>query len=260
MSASHENTILTSQSQFIDLKDPASQKKIQKGDRITICNIKSGAFLTDSLSASENRCPFCQEVLSNEKIPHSSNPSPQPKKPVAKKDPAPKYEDTRRSFWGGLAALSGGGIILLAILCVVGALIISVFNSGSPTSNNPPISYATQVPQPIATRVQSFTPTPRPVQSSSNNNSSSGQQQSKKYAEISCAEIFVVNLRRTPGFSGKDNSTDSLYEVPCGEIVELLGSTQKADGLTWWKVSWSGYTGWIADHTSSGKIILDFNP
>lgn len=260
MSASHENTILTSQSQFIDLKDPASQKKIQKGDRITICNKKSGAFLTDSLSASENRCPFCQELLSNEKIPHYSTPSPQSQKPVGKKEPTPKYDDNRRSFWGGLAALGAGGFILIATLCVVGAFIISAINSGSSAPNNPPITYATQVPEPVSTRVQSFTPTRMPTKSSSNDTSSSGQQQSIEYAEISCAQIFVVNLRRTPGFSGKDNSVDSLYEVPCGEIVELLGPTQNADGLTWWKVSWNGYTGWIADHTSSGKIILDFNP
>jgi hypothetical protein len=79
-------------------------------------------------------------------------------------------------------------------------------------------------------------------------------------AEISCAnKLYNVNLRRTPGYNNKDDS-DSIYEVPCGEHVELLGDTKYVDSLTWWKVSWNGYTGWMADHTASGKTVLIFSP
>jgi len=79
-------------------------------------------------------------------------------------------------------------------------------------------------------------------------------------AEISCANrIYFVNLRRTPGISSNDPN-NFIFEIPCGEIVELVGESRNVDGLTWWKVSWNGYTGWIADHTQSGKQILIFDP
>jgi hypothetical protein len=80
-------------------------------------------------------------------------------------------------------------------------------------------------------------------------------------AIISCADkIYKVNLRRTPGYKNKDESTDSLYEIPCVEYVELLGDKKQVDELTWWKIRWNDYTGWVADHTASGKTILIFNP
>jgi hypothetical protein len=80
-------------------------------------------------------------------------------------------------------------------------------------------------------------------------------------AVISCAnKIYKVNLRRTPGYKNKDEATDSIYEIPCGESVELLGDKKEVDQLTWWKIRWNDYTGWVADHTASGKTILIFNP
>jgi len=30
--------------------------------------------------------------------------------------------------------------------------------------------------------------------------------------------------------------------------------------LQWWRVSWNGYEGWIAEKTGSGRIILEFEP
>jgi hypothetical protein len=81
-------------------------------------------------------------------------------------------------------------------------------------------------------------------------------EQTKKQAEISCQdEIYFVSLRSSPG----TDPANKIFEIPCGELVELLGPSQKVDGLTWWNVSWNGYTGWIADHTKTGKIILIFN-
>ncbi len=74
---------------------------------------------------------------------------------------------------------------------------------------------------------------------------------------ISCAEdITQASLRESPGYSNKDDTKDILYKVDCGETLQLLGESQPADGLTWWKVSWNSYTGWMADHTASGRTIL----
>jgi len=100
-------------------------------------------------------------------------------------------------------------------------------------------------------RVKISTPTPRIKSTVTSSNSK---------AKISCADnLYKVNLRRTPGYKNKSES-DSIYEIPCGEYVELLGDTKNIDNLKWWKVKWKEYIGWIADHTTSGKVILIFDP
>jgi hypothetical protein len=82
----------------------------------------------------------------------------------------------------------------------------------------------------------------------------------KSFASISCENgITQVNLRRTPGYTNKNDAQDVIYKIDCGARVEILGESRHADGLTWWNVSWNGYTGWLADHTGSGREILIFN-
>jgi WD40 repeat protein len=78
-------------------------------------------------------------------------------------------------------------------------------------------------------------------------------------AQISCADVEEVNLRKSAGYINKDDKKDVVREIPCGENVELLGENEYVDDFTWWKVNWNGYDGWIADHTEKGKIILIFN-
>jgi hypothetical protein len=164
--------------------------------------------------------------------------------------------------------------ILLSLLIIFGCALISgvaitrkqnsLTRQAPVLTTTPSIIYktSTQTPKPTRTpkptSTKNHTPTAKPTQSPANNSNQSASQEIKKYAEISCSKIYYANLRRSPGYSGKDDSVDSLYEIPCGELVEILGPTQKVDGLTWWKVSWNDYSGWIADHTGSGKIILVF--
>lgn len=76
---------------------------------------------------------------------------------------------------------------------------------------------------------------------------------------ITSSEISQVILRRSPGYINKDISTDIIAEIDSGEIVEILGESQNADGLLWWKVSWKGHIGWIAEHTGTGRAILMFD-
>ena len=84
-------------------------------------------------------------------------------------------------------------------------------------------------------------------------------QNNKNYVSISCAEdITQAALRKSPGYTSKDDSVDILYKVDCGQRLELLGGSQSADGLTWWHVSWRSYDGWMADHTGKGRTILIF--
>lgn len=94
----------------------------------------------------------------------------------------------------------------------------------------------------------SQTPTQMPAQSSS------GTQ-----AQIS-NEVYYAALRQSPGYSNKNNDIDLLANVPAGDIVQILDGPEQADGLNWWHVSWNGITGWMADHTGSGKTIMIFLP
>jgi len=71
-------------------------------------------------------------------------------------------------------------------------------------------------------------------------------------------EIYFAALRKTPGYSNKNNDIDLLANVPAGATVQILGGPEQADGLNWWNVSWNGITGWMADHTGSGKTIMIF--
>lgn len=82
---------------------------------------------------------------------------------------------------------------------------------------------------------------------------------SAQQAQIS-NEVYFAALRQSPGYSNKNNDVDLLAEIPAGDIVQILGGPEQADGLDWWYVSWNGVTGWLADHTGSGKTIMIFMP
>jgi len=84
------------------------------------------------------------------------------------------------------------------------------------------------------------------------------QQPSQQYARISSV-VVEVNLRRSPGYVNKDDSTDVIIKIPSGGLVEVIKGPQSMDDLQWWYVSWNGYEGWIADHTGKGRIIMEFN-
>lgn len=76
---------------------------------------------------------------------------------------------------------------------------------------------------------------------------------------ISCRQVERVNLRKSPGYKNKDDKRDVIAEIPCGEYLELQNQTKYVDELTWWRVKWGNYYGWVSDHTGSGKTILTFD-
>jgi len=80
-----------------------------------------------------------------------------------------------------------------------------------------------------------------------------------QYAKIS-REVGEVNLRRSPGYVNKNDQDDVIVKIPTGATVKLLEGPKKADGLNWWYVEWSGYKGWIAEKSGSGRTIMIFNP
>lgn len=69
----------------------------------------------------------------------------------------------------------------------------------------------------------------------------------------------VVNVRRTPGYSGKDAS-DVLFKLPPGAVVTISEGPQSADALTWWRVGGSvngaPVDGWLAEFGPKGQRFL----
>ena len=117
----------------------------------------------------------------------------------------------------------------------------------SSTQNSKPSDTTTQPVNPISTPRAN----PSPTVKSSN---------SSRTATISCAnKLYFVRLRKSPGYISKDDLADTVTEIPCGETVTIIGGPTKKDGLNWYQVSWNGKKGWVADYTSTGKLILIFN-
>jgi len=80
----------------------------------------------------------------------------------------------------------------------------------------------------------------------------------KRLAQIS-NEVEEVNLRQSPGYITK-NDSDVIIKIPQYSEVEIIDGPEYADNLVWWYVSWNNYTGWMADHTGTGRTILIFIP
>lgn len=70
------------------------------------------------------------------------------------------------------------------------------------------------------------------------------------------ASAGPVNLRQSPGFQNKPAS-DVLAVVPAGQLGEITGGPQQADGLVWWRVRFGGQEGWMAERSSQGVTLLD---
>lgn len=64
-----------------------------------------------------------------------------------------------------------------------------------------------------------------------------------------------VNLRRSPGHLGKGGD-DILGQLAAGDAVVIQGESTLVDNLTWWRVTWQGLDGWVAEATASGVQIL----
>lgn len=95
------------------------------------------------------------------------------------------------------------------------------------------------------------------VQTDNTESEDIGASSSQKRAIIT-GNVYFVNLRKTPGFSNKNDKKDVVIVIPSGEEVRIISGPKVADGINWWYADWSGYRGWIAERRSSGGQILDF--
>lgn len=74
------------------------------------------------------------------------------------------------------------------------------------------------------------------------------------------SDVEEASIRKSPGYSSKDDTTDVIVHAPSSALVEIVSGPELRDDLNWWYVRWNGYEGWIAEKTGSGRTILNFNP
>ncbi len=69
----------------------------------------------------------------------------------------------------------------------------------------------------------------------------------------------TVNLRRTPGYSGKDDA-DIVFKLPAGAGLTIIAGPQVADLLTWWQVRGAvdgqAVQGWMAEVGVKGERFI----
>ncbi len=159
-------------------------------------------------------------------------------------------------------------VVIISLLASIIAIIaflsgkqsIQEFSPTSSSASSNPVVVTVFVPQALDGSSDEVQPVvivtatnKPPTQITSNQNSSN------RYARIS-DEVEEVNLRRSPGYLSKNDDTDVIVKIPKGALAEIVGGPTDKDNLTWWKVSWNGHEGWIADHTGNGRTIMIFNP
>ena len=69
-----------------------------------------------------------------------------------------------------------------------------------------------------------------------------------------------VNIRATPGYLGKPGG-DIIGQLNAGDALTVLGESQNADNLVWWRIRYqdpagAALEGWVAEATASGVQIL----
>jgi hypothetical protein len=170
----------------------------------------------------------------------------------------------------GLEVDNWGNKPLVIIISIVASIItIVVFFSGRQSINEFVAQPTRILPSPVVITVYAITPsaiptnTPITIYITATNvpiqNQENEADKIKSNATIS-DQVGEVNLRRSPGYLGKNDDTDVIVKIPQFALVEIIGGPIDKDSLSWWNVSWSGHEGWIADHTGNGRTIMVFNP
>jgi|GEM_PF-4797819 len=65
-----------------------------------------------------------------------------------------------------------------------------------------------------------------------------------------------INVRLSPGYTNKTEADLLCGGTRTGEQFTVVDGPQVADNLTWWKVSNARCTGWVAERTQQGVLIL----
>ena len=159
-----------------------------------------------------------------------------------------------------LIGVSAGAILFALTLCTVVMFLLPTFSTQWADATQTGPSWTPPPP----TTIPLPTPIPTPTYTTSNTNDStttSSQATPTNAANIKAGDVVTnvnngpVNMRRTPGYLGKPNS-DRIGLVPAGQQLRVVGGPEPKDNLVWWQVQWENKTGWMAENTASGVLIL----
>lgn len=159
-----------------------------------------------------------------------------------------------------LIGVSAGAILFALTLCTVVMFLLPTFSTQWADATQTGPSWTP--PPPTATL--SLTPLPtQPIPSPTPTiaTAASSQATPTNATNIKAGDVVTnvnngpVNLRRTPGYLGKPNS-DRIGLVPAGQQLRVVGGPEPKDNLVWWQVQWENKTGWMAENTASGVLIL----
>jgi len=126
--------------------------------------------------------------------------------------------------------------------------LISATQPGPSWTPPPPTVAPTITPLPTKTPSATATTSGSPATPTSERTFKTGDM-------VTNANKGTVNLRRTPGYLGKYNS-DRIGLVASGQPLRIIGGPEQKDELIWWQVQWGDKTGWMAERTASGLLIL----
>jgi hypothetical protein len=69
-----------------------------------------------------------------------------------------------------------------------------------------------------------------------------------------------LNVRRSPGYTGKDNNSDIVAKLPRNAPVVITEGPRQVDGLQWWRIAGAadgaGVDGWVAEIGPKGQRFL----
>ncbi len=158
-----------------------------------------------------------------------------------------------------LSGLTVGLLLFVLTLCTITLWFVPALSRQANIAgvSGPRWSPPTATPRPTAT------PTPSPPSLPSPTPETTPADAGSATFKVGDIAINVndgpVNLRRTPGYLNK-SASDRIALVPAGARVEILAGPATADGLTWWRVRWQDFQGWMAENRTSGGPILKLAP
>lgn len=159
----------------------------------------------------------------------------------------PSTETMPRSlFWPGFAL----GFLLLTMLSCGAMFMLSGLRSLSLADLQPGAPAWT--PAPVTPAPETDAPAAQPPQSAD-----------ALFAPGTTARNIAtsrVNIRRSPGYLGKDEN-DVIAQMQPGDAVQILFGPENVDNLAWWRVLYTptagpAVEGWVAEATASGVTIL----
>lgn len=77
--------------------------------------------------------------------------------------------------------------------------------------------------------------------------------------QVGGAAVVMVDslrMRKSPGYAGKNDAEDTVHFLDVGSRVNVRGGPDTVDNLCWWNLEFQGSSGWSANHSRDGELLL----